>query len=102
MFDGLSAQAVRLLRPQAWVIPAWHIAHPDMLQMERMLSERMYPGARDVFSVGLTRENYLANRRLVTRMRSTTSGRPLSNTSRIVFSQSRSTFTWARPRARPE
>ncbi len=71
MFDGLSAQAVRLLRPQAWLVQAWHAAHPDMLQMERMLSDRLYPGARDIFATGMTRENYLANRRLVTRMRST-------------------------------
>lgn len=71
MFDGLSAPAVRVLRPQAWLIQAWHISHPDMLQMERMLSERLYHGARDIFSTGLTRENYLANRRLVSRMRST-------------------------------
>ena len=70
MFDGLSADVVRTLRPQAWVIPVWHISHPDMLQLERMFSDRLYPGPRDVFATSLMRENYLANRRLVTRMRS--------------------------------
>jgi hypothetical protein len=70
MFDGLSAEVVRTLRPQAWVIPAWHIAHPDMLQMERMLSERLYPGPREIYSTSLMRENHLANRRLTSKMRS--------------------------------
>jgi beta-lactamase superfamily II metal-dependent hydrolase len=70
MFDGLSAEVVRTLRPQAWVIPAWHISHPDMLQMERMLSERLYPGPREIYATSLMRENHLANRRLTSRMRS--------------------------------
>ncbi|WP_394778646.1 ComEC/Rec2 family competence protein [Undibacterium sp.] len=71
MFDGLSADTVRTLRPQAWVIPAWHIAHPDMQQLERMLSERLYPGPRDIFATSIMHENFLANRRLVSRLRST-------------------------------
>jgi hypothetical protein len=70
MFDGLSAEVVRTLRPQAWVIPAWHIAHPDMLQMERMLSERLYPGPREIYATSLMRENHLANQRLTSKMRS--------------------------------
>jgi hypothetical protein len=70
MFDGLSPETVRLLRPQAWVIPSWHISHPDLLQLERMFSERLYAGPRDVFATSLMHENYLANRRLVSRMRS--------------------------------
>lgn len=70
MFDGLSADTVRALRPQAWVIPSWHISHPDQLQLERMFSERLYPGRRDVFATSLMQENYLANRRLARRMRS--------------------------------
>jgi hypothetical protein len=64
MFDGLSAEVVRTLRPRAWVIPSWHIAHPDMLQLERMFSERLYPGPRAVFATTVMRENLLANGRL--------------------------------------
>jgi glyoxylase-like metal-dependent hydrolase (beta-lactamase superfamily II) len=70
MFDGLDADVVRALRPQAWVIPAWHIVHPDMLQLERMFSRRLYPGPRDVFATTVMRENLLANGRLTSRLRS--------------------------------
>lgn len=70
MFDGLSADAVRLLRPQAWVIPSWHISHPDQQQLERMFSERLYPGPREVYATSLMHENFLANRRLTSRLRS--------------------------------
>ncbi|MDN4037600.1 hypothetical protein [Massilia sp. YIM B02443] len=70
MFDGIDAEVVRTLRPRAWVIPSWHIAHPDMLQLERMFSERLYPGPRAVFATTVMRENLLANGRLTRRMHS--------------------------------
>ncbi|WP_195763469.1 ComEC/Rec2 family competence protein [Duganella guangzhouensis] len=70
MFDGLSADIVRALRPQAWVIPTWHVVHPDMLQMERMLSQRLYPGRREIYATSLVAANHLANQRLTSQMRS--------------------------------
>jgi beta-lactamase superfamily II metal-dependent hydrolase len=70
MFDGLDAEVVRALRPQVWVVPSWHMAHPDMLQLERMFSRRLYPGPRDVFATTVMRENMLANARLASRLRS--------------------------------
>lgn len=70
MFDGLSADVVRTLRPKVWVIPSWHIVHPDMLQLERMFSERLYPGPRAVFATTVMRENLLANGRLTRRLHS--------------------------------
>lgn len=70
MFDGLNADVVRTLRPKAWVIPSWHIAHPDMLQLERMFSERLYAGPREVFATTVMPANLLANGRLTSRMRS--------------------------------
>lgn len=70
MFDGLNAEVVRSLRPRAWVIQAWHLAHPDMLQLERMLSQRLYQGPRDLFVTSLMPENFLANERLAKRMAS--------------------------------
>ena len=69
MFDGLSADVVRSLRPRAWVIPSWHLAHPDMLQMERMLSQRLYPGPRDIYATSLMAANHLANGRLTRQLR---------------------------------
>lgn len=71
LFDGLSADAVRALAPRAWVIPTWHISQPDLLQLERMFSERLYPGPRDVFATTLMAENMLANRRMTSRLAST-------------------------------
>ncbi|HEX6703374.1 MAG TPA: MBL fold metallo-hydrolase [Albitalea sp.] len=71
MFDGLSAGVVRTLRPSAWVIQTWHLAHPDMLQLERMLSERLYSGRRDVFATNVMEANVLANGRLMRQLRST-------------------------------
>lgn len=68
MFDGLDGDIVRSLRPKVWVIPSWHIAHPDMLQLERMFSERLYPGPREVLATTMMRENLLANGRLARRM----------------------------------
>jgi hypothetical protein len=69
MFDGLSADVVRHLRPRAWMIPAWHISHPDMLQLERMFSQRLYAGPRDVYANGVMAPNQLANHRLLARAR---------------------------------
>ncbi|NVE00170.1 ComEC/Rec2 family competence protein [Massilia sp. BJB1822] len=70
MFDGLNADVVRSLQPKAWVIPSWHISHPDMLQLERMFSQRLYPGPREVFATTLMEENLRANGRLARRLRS--------------------------------
>jgi beta-lactamase superfamily II metal-dependent hydrolase len=70
MFDGLSADVVRNLQPSAWVVQTWHLAHPDMLQLERMLSERLYPGRRDVYATNVMHSNFLANRRLMEKLRS--------------------------------
>ena len=71
LFDGLSADVVRALRPQAWIIQTWHISQPDTLQLERMLSERLYPGRREVFATDVMRENLLSNARLLRRLGST-------------------------------
>lgn len=71
LFDGLDAEVVRTLRPQAWVVPTWHLSHPDTLQLERMLSERLYPGARRVFATNVMPGNLLSNARLMRRLVST-------------------------------
>ncbi|WP_044530714.1 MBL fold metallo-hydrolase [Herbaspirillum sp. B65] len=71
MFDGLSADTVRLLRPQAWMIHTWHISHPEQVQLERLFSERLYPGPRDVFATTVMKENLVMNHRLLSRLKST-------------------------------
>ena len=68
MFDATGADVVRALRPRAWIIPGWHVAHPSTDALERMLSQRLYPGARDVFATGLSPANALAHTWLTDRL----------------------------------
>ena len=71
MFDGLSAESVRYLKPRVWVIQTWHLSHPDMLQLERMQSQRLYTGPRDILATNVMRETYLTQKRLMKNLRST-------------------------------
>ena len=68
MFDATGADVVRALRPRAWIIQGWHAAHPSPDALERMLSQRLYAGARDVFSTGLSPANVLAHKWLTDRL----------------------------------
>ncbi|WP_297510333.1 MBL fold metallo-hydrolase [uncultured Caulobacter sp.] len=68
MFDATGADVVRALRPRAWIIPAWHAAHPSPDALERMLSPRLYPGERAVFATGLSPANELAHKWLTDRL----------------------------------
>lgn len=68
MFDATGADVVRALKPRAWVIPGWHAAHPSTDALERMLSQRLYPGPRDVFATGLSPANELAHKWLTDRL----------------------------------
>jgi len=70
MFDATGADAVRALRPRTWVILGWHAAHPSITTLERMFSQRLYPGPREVFATGLSPANELANKRLTDQMSS--------------------------------
>jgi len=70
LFDAVNADVARALRPQAWVVQAWHVSHPSPQQLDYMLSERLYAGERHVYSTNLMRENSLVNRRLTQKMRS--------------------------------
>lgn len=62
MFDATGADVVRALKPRAWIIPAWHVAHPSSDVLERMLSQRLYRGPRDVFATGLSPANEMAHK----------------------------------------
>lgn len=70
MFDGLSAESVRNLSPRVWIIQSWHLSHPDMLQLERMQSQRLYKGPRDIFATNIMRETYLTQKRLMRNLKS--------------------------------
>ncbi len=49
--DGTTEFFVRALRPRVWVIPSRAAGHPDRFVFGRIISTRLYPGPRDVFSV---------------------------------------------------
>lgn len=68
MFDATGADVVRALKPSAWIIPAWHVAHPSSDVLERMLSHRLYPGPRDIFATGLSPANEMAHKWLTDRL----------------------------------
>lgn len=68
MFDATGAGVVRALKPRAWIIQAWHVAHPSTDSLERMLSRRLYPEAREVFATGLSPANAMAHPWLTDRL----------------------------------
>jgi Predicted hydrolase (metallo-beta-lactamase superfamily) len=62
-FDAVGEEAVRALRPRAWVVPVWHLTHLNIGVLERMLSPQLYPGPRDVFATDLMPATVLMNQR---------------------------------------
>ena len=55
--DSQNAFFVASLRPQVFLIPVWSPDHPGHDVLERMLSERLYPGPRDVFATNMMDAN---------------------------------------------
>ena len=49
--DPASPEFLAALRPRVHIIPSWSPTHPAPSVLKRMLSERAYPGPRDVFAV---------------------------------------------------
>jgi len=68
MFDATGPDVVRALRPRVWIVQGWHAAHPSITTLERMFSQRLYAGPREVFATGLSPANELAHKRLTDRM----------------------------------
>ena len=68
--DSTGADVVRALRPRVWLIDAWHVSHPSITTLERLFSQRLYSGQRDVFATGLSAANGLVNERLTRRLSS--------------------------------
>jgi glyoxylase-like metal-dependent hydrolase (beta-lactamase superfamily II) len=68
MFDATGPVVVRALKPRAWIVQGWHAAHPSPDALERMFSQRLYPGPRDVFATGLSPANELAHKWLTDRL----------------------------------
>lgn len=70
LFDSTGADVVRALRPRVWLIDIWHVSHPSTTTLERLFSQRLYPGPRDVFATALSAANSLVNDRLTKRFAS--------------------------------
>jgi beta-lactamase superfamily II metal-dependent hydrolase len=51
--DTTNTFFLQTLRPRVVVIPAWHATHPDHGVLRRLLSTRIYPGPRDLFTTTL-------------------------------------------------
>ena len=70
-FDAVGSDAARALKPLVWVVPAWHITHLNIAQLERMLSDRLYPGPRDIFVTDLMPATALVDQRFISKVKST-------------------------------
>ena len=55
--DSTNASWVSALRPRLWIIPVWSSDHPAHDVLDRMLSERLYPGPRDVLATNMIDAN---------------------------------------------
>ena len=55
--DSTNASWVSALRPRLWIIPVWSSDHPAHDVLDRMLSERLYPGPRDVLATNMIEAN---------------------------------------------
>lgn len=55
--DSQNATYIAALRPQVFVIPVWSSDHPAHDVLDRMYSERLYPGPRDVFATNMLDAN---------------------------------------------
>lgn len=62
--DGMGPACVRALRPRAFVILTNDSAHPAISPLDNMLSQRLYPGPRDIYATAMKPENVVANKRV--------------------------------------
>jgi len=69
-FDAVGPNFVRALRPEVFIIPSWYVAHPAVLPLRRMLSQRLYAGDRDVYATCVMQANRMVNNQLLARLRS--------------------------------
>jgi beta-lactamase superfamily II metal-dependent hydrolase len=68
--DSQNGFFVASLRPQVFIIPVWSADHPGHDVLERMYSERLYPGPRDVFATNMLEPNYLVIGPLLNKLKS--------------------------------
>ena len=55
--DSQNAFYVRTIRPRVWIGQTWSSDHPDNNVLRRLLSKKLYPGERDLFSTAMLSAN---------------------------------------------
>jgi beta-lactamase superfamily II metal-dependent hydrolase len=58
--DAMNESLVAALRARVWTISVWDAHHPTPSVWERLQSERLYPGARDIFATDVHPDARLA------------------------------------------
>jgi beta-lactamase superfamily II metal-dependent hydrolase len=70
LFDASGSAMVRALAARVWVISAWHASHPSASTLERLFNEKLFAGARDVYTTGLSQAAELTAARLTRKLAS--------------------------------
>lgn len=70
-FDACGPAMVRALRPRVWILPTWHVSHPDLGVLSNLLSEDLYPGERTVFATNMAPAALLTNDRFAKKLAGT-------------------------------
>jgi hypothetical protein len=69
-FDAVGPSFVRLLHPRVFIVPTWYVAHPSILPLRRMLSQRLYKGDRDVYATDVMPANQIVNNQFISKLKS--------------------------------
>ncbi|HWA93625.1 MAG TPA: MBL fold metallo-hydrolase [Terracidiphilus sp.] len=70
-FDACGPEIVRNLRPQAWIVPTWHVSHPDLGVLANLCSRELYSGERRIFATGMAPAARLVTDRFSSQLAST-------------------------------
>ncbi|GAB4040555.1 hypothetical protein GCM10028809_65160 [Spirosoma gilvum] len=68
--DSQNDNLLAALRPRVFVIPVWSSDHPGHDVLDRMYSQELYPGERDVFATDMLEANKLVIGELLNRLKS--------------------------------
>lgn len=69
-FDAMGKSFLQSLRPRVMIIQNWLAQQPDMSVLRRMLSTKIYPGPRDIFTTNLMEETKIVVGRAVEKLKS--------------------------------
>jgi hypothetical protein len=70
--DSQNGNLLAALQPRVLIIPAWDISHPARMVLERVFSDKVYVGTRDIFTTQLLPQTAINLGDLQKRLTSTT------------------------------